>query len=745
LKHASCSSPVLSSAKYRNFFDDGSQPVLIVNIDGGTEWTCYDVHGTTSTGTIAGGSVAPYAVTPTPPGGTSTFLAGWYRLVITGPGYSLQNPLAAGNFIVVPPDSNIISAPLWNATSNGGDPLGVGLDQVIHALALFGVERYQITETENPTSQIQSIISDLQFEWQWYNNPNYQDPFRPRPQFIQFPSNFANNNYSLATPIAASVRQGLIEAGIDSIEIWYEGPSNELSNLPSSNPTAVASMMSTFAEAIWAGDPKAHIMGPCIVTIDYAYINWFNDFLGALAESYKTDPRTGLSWHGYNTVNGDLQMGTHVFTQLSKVLEANNASHLPMWQSETGEFTDVYGNLHWGRSALWTLRRYLAQEAGGVPKERNYFFYDTSHGFWDFPSFFETNSQLAPSIAALRQFSARVFGRPFSGMLDFGKYGNFLLRGFQFASPADGGNVVVLMTVGSDALPIALGITQDSQVNVWDWAGNVNVMSVENGYITVEVGSFPVYVETSSQATVYVIDYWNALSTAGEDLAISAENVTSPLLNNLMMEDGFYFSSGGTTPDDPPPFNIPENSTGFFAPIEFYWNSTRSIARVILIQAAPWQSQSAVVSGSVAARIDGVWTNIGLIGEPATWINQSTPDGWSYNAQPIPGFVQTYWEEKWVWQVLLSDPVECDAIQVVCHEASNGGEPQGVPSLSEYGQGGDPNFVIREVLIFGPSAPVNYPSGGAANSNPAIRLVPTLAAFCTCVLAYLFSVRSICS
>jgi hypothetical protein len=65
-----------NSAKYMNIFPVGASIVLTLTTNA-TSWTCRDIYGNTSTGTLAGGTTT---LTPTPPAGGSTWPCGWYRM-----------------------------------------------------------------------------------------------------------------------------------------------------------------------------------------------------------------------------------------------------------------------------------------------------------------------------------------------------------------------------------------------------------------------------------------------------------------------------------------------------------------------------------------------------------------------------------------------------------------------------------------------------------------------------------------
>jgi len=63
-------------------------------------------------------------------------------------------------------------------------------------------------------------------------------------------------------------------------------------------------------------------------------------------------------------------------------------------------------------------------EQYGIPKEHNHLWYDKSHGFWDFPTWWENDDgSLNPVAVLMRVLAEELHGKTFAGALDCGTPG----------------------------------------------------------------------------------------------------------------------------------------------------------------------------------------------------------------------------------------------------------------------------------------------------------------------------------
>ena len=63
-------------------------------------------------------------------------------------------------------------------------------------------------------------------------------------------------------------------------------------------------------------------------------------------------------------------------------------------------------------------------EQYGLTKEHNHLWYDRSHGFWDFPTWWENDDGgFNPAAPLMRIWSEELFGKHFAKRYDFGPRG----------------------------------------------------------------------------------------------------------------------------------------------------------------------------------------------------------------------------------------------------------------------------------------------------------------------------------
>src|SRR5207248_11086316 len=104
------------------------------------------------------------------------------------------------------------------------------------------------------------------------------------------------------------------------------------------------------------------------------------------------------------------------------------------WQTEQGYFAAAYGAYQPGQQGRWTMLEMMVFEQYGLPKEHNHLWYDRSHGFWDFPTWWENDDgSLNPAAALMRVWSEELYGTGFARAYDFGAVGNKLYVGNLFA------------------------------------------------------------------------------------------------------------------------------------------------------------------------------------------------------------------------------------------------------------------------------------------------------------------------
>ena len=96
------------------------------------------------------------------------------------------------------------------------------------------------------------------------------------------------------------------------------------------------------------------------------------------------------------------------------LLKKYDADGLEKWQTEQGYFACVYGSYQPRLQGRWTMLEMMLFEQYGLPKEHNHLWYDRSHGFWDFPTWWENDDNSFNPAAPLMRIGRRSYSVPTS-------------------------------------------------------------------------------------------------------------------------------------------------------------------------------------------------------------------------------------------------------------------------------------------------------------------------------------------
>ena len=153
-------------------------------------------------------------------------------------------------------------------------------------------------------------------------------------------------------------------------------------------------------------------MGPGTVAINPSLLPFIEDFLKAGGG----DSIDAFSMHVYNGFNGDLVMGRKSMDNLLALLKKYGADKKELWQTEQGYFAAMYGVYQPRHQGRWTMLEMMIFDQYGLPREHNHLWYDKSHGFWDFPTWWENDdggfNPALPLMRSLRRGAIRHDLRP---------------------------------------------------------------------------------------------------------------------------------------------------------------------------------------------------------------------------------------------------------------------------------------------------------------------------------------------
>lgn len=315
---------------------------------------------------------------------------------------------------------------------------------------------------------------------------------------------------------------GLINAvsglyGFNSVGLtWFEGPQNE----PGMSDKVLAEAMA-FTSVVHAGNASAKALVPSVVSIQQAIT-----FI-SLCQAVGFTP-DGLSFHPYDTAAGDLVSQDYWGPPLAKAIAAAGWGSVPIFQTEFGIVPGLYHTFHPQMSAAWMLNQLAFLESIGVPKERNYYFYPTSHGFSLSEWWRNGDSSLQPQWIAARHAAERLYGSTFANRITFTDPVKRLLFAARWTTASQ--QTLLFQPLGPSSLSITLSVTGASSVTAYDYAGNASTLTVTGGKVTINPTQLGTWIAAPIAATITVSDVNNGLlnlSPNYADPSVGASTLTT--------------------------------------------------------------------------------------------------------------------------------------------------------------------------------------------------------------------------
>jgi hypothetical protein len=407
------------------------------------------------------------------------------------------------------------------------------------------------------------------------------------------------------------------------------------------------------------------------------------------------DACDGIAFHAYNAVtNGDMNLGKYTLEAFLALLASYGLEDKPLWQTESVHAGIIPYAIYHPRRARKMLMEWMLFERYGVPREQNNPWYDISHGFWSYPSWLEnSDGSLEPQSVLGRVFAEETWGKPYTGAVDFGTPGNNIFLGNVYTGAA-GSTLALMATSYMEDASITLTVTGATSVTVVDGWGNANVTALSQGRVTVPRTEVPAYVElpVGAQAGVYRINDWapglgGGFSSAGTTKEI--DGVSYPVIAN----DAFMTNYGANTGIAPATYATPPSVTRVLFP------TSRTVERVLVWAGPCWQFGGSLITFDVQTTTDGTnWTTRRTIEKPPLSYFEFGTDETQQGC-----FLETFWDEQWVFDVKLPAPVACTGVRLNVTEASYGGEPLSDATYgTAFGQGLPvEGYRIEEIGIYG--------------------------------------------
>lgn len=602
---------------------------------------------------------------------------GWYKLYIYGTEKTPEwGDIVGGTmFVIFRNDPRFPENPAPDVGAHS--PYYV--DEVARGLIGIGPQRHAADRAENPDATIKKLQSDIELDKQFYLP---FDPLRQRALMIAFP-NGTKGKLDGVKKIAEHYKD---------VVKYYE-PRNE-PNGGSNGTNFAINEMKPFYDTIKSVDPSLKVMGPGTVSVGPPghMLQWIDDFFKAGGG----DSIDVFSFHIYNGVNGDLFMGRKTMDTLEALLKKNNADKKEKWQTEQGFMACVYGAYQPHLQARWTMLMYMLFEQYGIPKEHSHYFYDLSHGFWDFPTWFENGDRsLNPIAPLMRIWSEELYGKQFVERYDFGAPGNNLYIGSRFAGPD--GQVAAFQSAGSTKGSVNLSVTGGDTLHLVSAFGEESDLPVQNGKAMLPVGLLPVYVELAKAQAIKVIptDWGDNLARqpgVGAEASKAAKpekpgkEVKPDDISKLTNGDfeNWYYAQGKS----PGPWKLDPES--WPATVTLTLPSTQSISRVLVYAAPPWQGQGTLLNYELQYDNNGQWTTLDRIQEPSRTFGVYSP--------ALRTTVDSFSSDRWIFQSHFT-PVTTSKIRLVIHDATWGGGASKIVGEAG-GQAGVHAITLREIEVY---------------------------------------------
>ncbi len=657
------------SGKRNNVFYVGEPVAFTMKGDAAQRFEVRDYWGEiVDKGEVAGVALQVKATQP-----------GWYKLFLYG--VPTKEPwgdaVGATTFVIFRNNVHFPGLPPQGA-SGGPD---ITMDEVMRGVTGMGPQRHH-ADADKPDETIKRLEESLAIDQKIYLP---FDKSRKRSLMVAFPNGTKN---------LAGVKK-IVEHFKDVVEYWE--PRNE-PNGGSSGANFAVKEMKPFYETVKSVDPKLKVLGPGTVSIDPGLQPWLEDFFKAGGGKYID----AFSFHAYNCINGDQALARTALDSLQTLLKKYGADKIEKWQTEQGFFACVYGAYQPRLQGRWTMVEMMAFEQYGIPKEHNHLWYDRSHGFWDFPTWWENDDEgLNPAAPLMRVWSEELYGTHFAKAYDLGAVGNRLYMGSLFEG--GGRRVAAFQSAGEPQGRVELEVKGGDKIHLVSAYGVESDVPVKEGRVVLTVPELPVYVEPAKDQAITVVpqDYGPDLALAPGVKVVAdgapeypTEKPDTPKEKRINNDVGkiingqfenWYWAQ--KKDDQPWMSNVKE----FPAAVEIRLSKPTEVTRVIVYAAPPWQLQGSLLNYELQYDDNGKWKTLDKVDEPT-----KTFKVWTTVTRTT---VDSFYSDRWIFQHQFPK-VTTSKIRLLVHDLTwGGGATKAVGEAG--GQTGLHQIVLREVEVYG--------------------------------------------
>lgn len=590
---------------------------------------------------------------------------GWYKLYLYGRekvepwGDSVGGTM----FAIIRDDPNFPRLP--DPSEPGGE---YAQDTPTRSILGIGPQRHAAKDAANPDKTIAEIEKGIAMEAKYYLP---YDKARKRVLLVAFPNGTEN---------IEGVKK--IVAHFKDVVTYWEGRNEP--NFKYKGAEYLEKELKPFYEAVKQVDPKLKVVAPNPVCVNPYGLAFIEDFLKAGGAKYLD----AFSFHAYNNVNGDVWLARTSLDGLNRLLAKYGADKIEKWQTEQGFMCPVYGSYQPRLQGRWTMVRYMLFEQYGIPKEHDHYWYDRSHGFWDVPVWWENeDGGVNPAAPLIRVWAEEIHGTRFVRAFDFGPSGNDIFVGNLFQG--SGKTVAAFMSAGMTDGKVDLLVRGGNRLKVVSAFGVVSSITAANGKATLPVAELPVYVELAKGQSLEVVPMDYGTNLAREEGTVITHSTPSKddvaKLNNGFFENWYYLQG-----ESPGPWTSPKE-TVYPAWVEMKFASPKSIGRVHVFAAPPWQGMGTLVDFELQYEKDGAWVALDKVREPTKTFKVYSP--------PVRCMVDSFFSDRWIF-VHEFKPITTQKIRLLINKVTNGGGA--TPLVPEIGgQAGDQRITLREIEVYG--------------------------------------------
>lgn len=514
---------------------------------------------------------------------------------------------------------------------------------------------------------------------------------------------------------------------------YYEGPQNE----PGITDTGLTQKTALFAAGVRAGNANAKVMGPC--PVDITNSGWSTFFAAG-----GTAPLDYISFHDYNTFMqfGSITMSRGQIESFVALRDQYDPGK-PLWQTEAFSAGAIIGGgassfgLFQPRVSGATMLKMLIWEQYGVPRERNSYWYDFSHGFWSVPLFqWMTDSTPLPIVVLQNVMAEETFGKPFAYRLDMGceALEKIMVGSVYTAHTTTPGASTAVFCMGSHIPSATLTLNvvgTTSALTVVDGLGNSSTVTPSGGKVTISVDDIPTYLRLPAGVTVSVYSFndgtgdWG--NTPNPSVSRAATTTTLGGVSAPAIADDQYMTAYTGTTNSPgivySSITVPDTAVLLFP-------STISVDRVIVFNGPPFQSTSALLTFTVDTTTNG----------GSSWTTQKTVDisGQSVSTQfgttsnnAGCGY-ETFASMQHIFPVSFASPVTCNGVRISVSATTYGGSPDQQSWETSAAAANEQRVNLQEIMVISGSAPTNSVSAPANSTLPVLTGSGRLGTVLTC-------------